>query len=117
MSAGVVGPGRYTRRLCSAVLTFEAVLMLLSILVLNGFSVLPPAAAGGVGGGMAALCLITAGSLGRPWGYMFGHLVQVAVVALGLLAPVIVVVGFIFAALWIAAYVLGLRIDRDRALA
>jgi uncharacterized protein DUF4233 len=106
-----------TRRLCSAVLTFEAVLMLLSILVLNGFSVLAPAAAASVGGGMAALCLVAAGGLGRPRGYLLGHLVQIAVVALGLLAPVLAVVGFLFAALWIAAYVLGLRIDRDRALA
>lgn len=105
-----------TRRLCSAVLTFEAVLMLLSILVLNGFSILPPAAAASVGGGMAALCLITAGSLGRPWGYLLGHVVQVAIVALGLLAPSIVVVGFLFAALWVTAYVIGLRIDLDRAL-
>jgi hypothetical protein len=98
-------------------LIFEGVLMLLSILVLNGFSALPPAAAASVGGGMAALCLIAAGSLGRAWGYMFGHVVQVAIVALGLLAPVLAVIGFLFATLWIAAYVIGLRIDHDRALA
>lgn len=107
--------GRYTRMLCSAVLTFEAVLMLLSILVLNGFSALPPAAAAMAGGAMAALCLVAAGCLGRRWGYPLGHLVQVGVVGLGLMAPAILVLGFLFAALWIAAYVLGMRIDRDRA--
>ena len=105
-----------TRVLCSAVLSFEAVLMLLSILVLNGFSSLSVPWAAATGGGMAAACLIAAGMLGRPGGYGLGHVLQVAIIALGLLALPILFLGLVFAALWLAAYVIGLKIDRERAI-
>lgn len=109
-------PGRMTRILCSAVLSFEAVLMLLSILVLNGFSSLSAPEAAGAGGGMAVACVIAAGMLGRRGGYGLGHVLQVAIIALGLLALPILFLGLVFAALWVTAYVVGLRIDRDRAI-
>ncbi|HUS20672.1 MAG TPA: DUF4233 domain-containing protein [Aeromicrobium sp.] len=105
-----------TRLLCTAVLSFEAVLMLLSILVLNGFSSLSVPWAAATGGGMAVACVIVAGLLGRPWGYALGHALQVAIVGLGLLALPILFVGLVFAALWVTAYVVGLRIDSDRAI-
>jgi hypothetical protein len=105
-----------TRIMCSAVLGFEAVLMLLAILVLNGFSTLAAPLAGWVGGGMAVACVVAAGSLGRPWGYGLGHAVQVGIVGLGLLALPIAFVGLMFAALWVVAYVVGVRIDRERAI-
>ena len=108
--------GRSTRGMCSAVLSFEAVMMLLSILVLNGFSSLPVSWAAAIGGGMAALCAVAIGTLGRPWGYGLGHAIQVAIIAMGLLAVPIFFVGLMFAGLWIAAYVIGMKIDRDRAI-
>jgi hypothetical protein len=105
-----------TRILCSAILSFEAVLMLLSILVLNGFSSLSVPWAAATGGGMAVACVIAASLLGRPWGYGLGHTLQVAIVGLGFLALPILFVGLVFAALWLAAYVVGVRIDSDRAI-
>jgi hypothetical protein len=30
--------------------------------------------------------------------------------------PAVVAVGILFAGLWVAAYVMGMRIDRDRAI-
>lgn len=108
--------GRATRGMCSAVLSFEAVMMLLSILVLNGFSSLSVFAAAGIGGGLAAASLVALGGLGRGWGYVLGHVLQVAMLALGFLAVPVFFVGLLFAALWIAAYVIGLKIDRERAL-
>lgn len=67
-------------------------------------------------GVLALACLVAAGLLGRPWGYGVGHLLQVAMIALGVLSLPMLFIGIVFAALWITAYVLGLRIDRDRAI-
>lgn len=91
-------------------------MMLLSILILNGFSSLSASAAAVVGIAMAGACIVAIGMLGRPWGYGFGHLVQVAMVGLGALAVPILVIGVLFAGLWITAYVIGMRIDRARAI-
>ena len=109
-------PGRMARVLCSAVLSFEAVLMLLSILVLNGFSSLSVPSAAATGCGMAATCAVAVGLLRRPWGYALGHALQVAIVGLGFVALPILFVGLVFAALWVTAYVVGVRIDSDRAI-
>ena len=109
-------PGRMTRLLCSAVLSFEAVLMLLSILVLNGFSSLSVPWAAATGGGMAAACVIAAGMLGRLGGYGLGHVLQVAIIAIGFLALPILFLGLVFAALWVTAYMMGVRIDHERAI-
>lgn len=104
------------RGMCSAVLAFEAVMMLLSILVLNGFSSLSVAAASAIGCGMAVACAIAIAGLGRGWGYPLGHAVQVGIVAVGFLAMPILFIGIMFAGLWVAACVIGLRIERDRAI-
>lgn len=108
--------GRATRGMCSAVLTFEAILMLLAIPVMLTVPVLSPTFAVGWGVGLAVAYFATIGLLGRPWGYAVGHALQVAFIALGLLAagPAVVVVGVVFAGLWVAAYVIGMRVDRPR---
>lgn len=94
-----------TRRLCSAILTFEALVLLMGM-----FAVGWPA------GVVAALCVLAAGVLGRPWGYGFGHVIQAVMLGLGVLSLSMLFVGLVFAALWVAAYVVGLRIDRDRGI-
>jgi len=110
--------GRFTRILCSAVLAFEAILMLLAIPVMLTVPVLSPAFAFGWGGGLALGYFVAIGLLGRSWGYLVGHALQVAFVALGFFAagPAVLTVGVLFAGLWIAGYVIGLRIDRERAI-
>jgi len=110
--------GRFTRILCSAVLAFEAVLMLLAIPVMATIPVLTTTFAIGWGAGLAGAFLVTAGLLGRSWGYVAGHALQVAFMALGLFAagPAVLAVGVMFAGLWVAAYVIGMKIDRDRAI-
>jgi hypothetical protein len=99
------GPGRMTRGLCSAILTFEAIVMLMGIFVV-----------GWPAGVLAAACVLAAGLLGRPWGYGFGHTVQVAMVGLGVASLSMLFVGLVFGALWITAYVVGLKIDQARAI-
>jgi len=91
-------------------------MMLLSILVLNGFSELSVPVAATVGGGMATACVVAIGGLGRPSGYVLGHVLQVAMIAMGALALPILFIGLLFAALWVAAYVIGVRIDTSRAI-
>lgn len=99
------GPGRMTRGMCSAILTFEAIVMLMGMFVI-----------GWRAGAVAAACVVAAGLLGRSWGYGVGHLVQVAIVAVGAPSLSMVFVGLVFAALWVAAYVIGMKIDHDRAI-
>ncbi|EFQ83631.1 hypothetical protein HMPREF0063_11294 [Aeromicrobium marinum DSM 15272] len=68
-----------------------------------------------MGLGLTVLCLLTAGSLRRPQAYWVGHGIQVASIGLGFLVPIMFFVGGMFAALWIAAFRLGARIDEDKA--
>lgn len=101
----VTVPGRMTRGLCSAILTFEAIVMLMGMFVV-----------GWPAGVVAGACVVAAGVLGRPWGYGFGHMVQVAIVGLGALSLSMLFVGLVFGALWITAYVVGMKIDHARAI-
>lgn len=94
-----------TRRLCSAILTFEAIVMLMGVFVV-----------GWPAGALAAACVVAAGLLGRPWGYGFGHVVQVGIVGLGAISLSMLFIGLVFGALWVTAYVVGVKIDQDRAI-
>jgi hypothetical protein len=99
------------RSLCAAMISLEAVVLLLTIPVLitvNGVSAGTSAA---VGAGLALGCLLTAALLRKDWAYYLGHLIQVASIAVGFLLPMMFVLGGIFAALWIGALILGGRID------
>jgi len=91
--------------MCSGILVFEAIVMLLGMFVV-----------GGIAGWLAAACIVAVGTLGRPWGYTLGHLAQVAIVGLGYLSLPMLFLGLVFAGLWIASYVVGMKVDRDRAI-
>jgi len=103
------------RAMCAAVLAFEAIVLGLSTPVMIAVADVDqgPALAGGVG--LAVLAVIAAGLLRYRWAYWLGHLVQVGAVALGVVVPVMFVLGAIFAALWAAAIVLGRRIEQTKA--
>jgi hypothetical protein len=104
--------------MCSAVLAFEAILMLLAIPVMMTVPVLSTTFAVGWGSSLAVAYFVAIGLLGRPSGYAAGHALQAAFIALGLFAagPAVTAVGVIFAGLWIAAFVIGMKIDRERAI-
>ncbi|MFC7879246.1 DUF4233 domain-containing protein [Isoptericola sp. NPDC057391] len=53
--------------------------------------------------------------VGTPMGYYAGTVVQVPVLAMGLLLPMMFVVGVLFVAMWVVSLRLGGRIDRERA--
>ena len=103
------------RAMCAAVLSLEAIAVALSTPVMITLSDVRPAWALPLGLGLAALCVVTAGMLRRPFGYQLGHALQVAAIALGFLAPLMFVVGILFALLWGTAFGLGRKIERERA--
>jgi uncharacterized membrane protein YciS (DUF1049 family) len=107
--------GSVRRSMCAAMLTLQAVVLFLTGVVAIGMTDLGAGASLGMGLGLAVLCVVAAGLLGRPGGYALGWLVQVAAIALGLVVTVMFFLGLVFGGLYAAAYFLGAKIDRERA--
>ncbi|MBW8871580.1 MAG: DUF4233 domain-containing protein [Leifsonia sp.] len=103
-----------TESLLSIVLLLEAILLFFVTLVLFGLKTLPPAIAFGGGAAAVVVILITIGLMRWPIGFVLGWLIQAGLIALGLLNPVMYVVGAGFAAFWTWCFVRGRQIDRKR---
>ena len=103
------------RGMCAAMLTLEAIVLALSVPVMISVEDVDTGLAVGLGLGLAVLCVVTAGLLRRPWAYVVGHLAQVGAIGLGFVVPVMFLVGTIFAALWATAYLVGRKIEDDKA--
>jgi len=102
------------RSLASIVLGFEALLLALVTLVMISVADIRPAVALPVCLGLAVLAVVSAGLLRNQVGYVLGSAVQVGAVGLGFVVPVMFVLGLAFAAFWVAAIVLGRRIDEAK---
>jgi Protein of unknown function (DUF4233) len=96
------------RVIAASVLAFEAIVVLLAIPVAVTLGGVEPALAITGGVALALLCVAAAGSLGRPWGYQAGWVVQGLVLASGLVVTSMFLVGGLFVGLW----VIGLRVGR-----
>jgi uncharacterized membrane protein YciS (DUF1049 family) len=103
------------RSLCAAMLGFQAVVLGLTTPVMISVESVSAGAAVGVGLGLAVACVLVAGMLRRQWAYYLGWLIQVASLALGLVVPIMFLLGAIFASLWAGAFFLGAKVDRERA--
>ncbi|HYO38469.1 MAG TPA: DUF4233 domain-containing protein [Nocardioidaceae bacterium] len=103
------------RSLCAAMLVLQAVVLFLSGVVFIGVTDLGAATSLAIGAGLAVLSVVAAGMLGRAGGYALGWAVQVVSIGLGFVVTAMFVLGLLFAALWAASYVLGGRIDLERA--
>jgi cbb3-type cytochrome oxidase subunit 3 len=103
--------------MCAAVLSLEAVTLGLTTPVLISVADVDTPVALAVGLGLAVACLLIAGMLRREWAYGLGWLVQVAAVGLGFLIGLMFFLGGVFALLWATAYLLGRKIERERAAA
>jgi hypothetical protein len=100
------------RRLCATVLIFEAVVIGLAIPVAVTIAHAKLVQAGVVGGVLAVAALVIAGLVGRPgqgWTLAGGTVLQVAVIATGVVVPAMYGLGVIFGALWLTAIWLGRR--------
>lgn len=103
------------RHMCATMLALQAIILGLAIPVMITVEDVPPALASLIGGGLAVLCIVVAGLLRKPWAYVVGHLIQVATIATGFLAPIMFFIGLMFLALWLGAYFLGRKIEADKA--
>ena len=107
--------GSARRSMAAAILILEAVTLFLFGVVAIGTTDLGAGASLGMGVGLAVLCVLAAGLLGRRGGYALGWAVQAVAIALGFVLTAMFFLGVVFAALWAAAYWLGAKIDREKA--
>ncbi|MBG6107260.1 DUF4233 domain-containing protein [Frigoribacterium sp. CG_9.8] len=101
--------------LLSIALLLETVLVFFVVMVAFGLRVLPIPVVFGGGAALAVLLILAGRLAGRPVGVWIGWVLQVALIALGILLPLMYFIGAIFAAIWIYCFVTGLRLDRRKA--
>ena len=102
------------RRLCSTVLGMEAVILLLAIVPAKALEHIPGGTAAMVGGGLALLAILLAGVVGRPrmgWALYAGSVLQLLVIASGVMIPAMYVLGAIFTALWFTGIWLARKVE------
>jgi hypothetical protein len=109
----LIGPTR--RSLCAGILVLQSVVLLLTTPVMLTLTDTSTNAALVIGVGLTVACLLAAGIVGRPGGHWLGWAVQVASIVMGFVVTVMFALGVIFLALFAGSWVLGGRIDRERA--
>ena len=100
------------RQLCGTVLIMEAIILGLAIAPAIVLEHADRPLAGGIGGSLAVCALLLSGVVGRPrmgWALKAGTVLQVAVIAAGIVVPAMYVLGVIFAALWFTGLWLARR--------
>jgi hypothetical protein len=103
------------RAMCAGMLVLQAVVLFLTGVVTIGMTDIGAVASLSLGFGLAVLCVVAAGMLGRPGGYALGWAVQVVSIGLGFVVTARFFLGVVFGGLWATAYFLGIKIDRERA--
>jgi len=103
--------------MCAAVLALEGIVAALSTPVMIVVSDVTTGTALSVGLGLALACLVLAGMLRSEGAYAVGWVVQLAAIGLGVVVPTMFFLGAVFALLWGTAYLLGRKIERERAAA
>lgn len=109
-------PTRSARDLFAATLLFsEALIVLFAGLVSYGLELLPTPALWWGGAGLA-LWAVVAGVLVRRGtaGYVLGSMLQLALVATGLIVPMMFILGGVFAVLWLVSLRVGGQVDAER---
>ncbi len=107
------------RRLCSTVLGMEAVILLLAIVPAKALEHISGGTAALVGGGLALLAILLAGVVGRPgmgWALYAGSVLQLLVIASGVMIPAMYVLGAIFTALWFTGIWLARKVESAQRL-
>jgi hypothetical protein len=94
------------RMLTSAVLIFEAIVVLLAIPVAVVIGGAQPGAAWALGA-LSIACLVLPAAFGRSWYIWAGWFLQGLLIATGVLVPMMFILGILFAGLWFAAIHLG----------
>ena len=102
------------RRLCGTVLIMEAVVVLLAIVPAKVLEHVNGGMAAAVGGGIALVAIVLAGCVGRPrmgWALYAGSVLQLLIIAAGVVMPAMYILGVIFAALWFTGIWLARKVE------
>lgn len=105
------------RRLCGTVLIMEAVVVLLAIVPAKVLEHVSGGTAGTLGGGIALAAIVLAGLVGRPrmgWALYVGSVLQLLVIAAGVVIPAMYILGVIFTALWFTGIWLARKVEADK---
>ncbi|WP_030547252.1 DUF4233 domain-containing protein [Streptomyces albus] len=103
------------RTLCASTLIGEFFVIGFAGLVVMRTSDLSTGLIWAVSGTAMVLCLALAGVLSRPGAVGIGWALQVALIAGGLVVPVMFFLGAVFAGLWWASVHYGRKIDEAKA--
>jgi len=68
-----------------------------------------------LGGALALLLLLDAGLMKKMTGWYLGTLLQIALIAYGLVVPAMYFMGSLFAVLWVSAFFIGRKGEAIRA--
>ncbi len=102
------------RRLCATVLVMEAIIIGLAIPVAISIGHDSPRAAGTAGGCLAVAAVLLAALVGRAATrgvLVAGSVLQVLVIAAGVVVPVMYALGAIFTGFWVLAIRMGQRYE------
>jgi hypothetical protein len=101
-----------TESLLSITLALEGCLVFFAALAAFALKVVEPAVALGGGALFIALLAVCGRLLRNPIGVWLGWVLQFALIAVGILLPLMYVIGAGFLALWIFCFVKGRSLDR-----
>jgi hypothetical protein len=102
-----------TESLLSIVLGLEAVLVFFIALTVFGLHALPPAEAFGGGAGLAILLALATRIVRYSWGVWVGWVLQVVLLATGILLPALYIAAAFFIAMWIFCFVRARQLERQ----
>ena len=68
-----------------------------------------------LGGALALAILLTAGVMKRMTGWYVGSVLQIGLIAYGIVVPVMYFLGTLFAVLWVSAFIIGRKGEAIRA--
>ncbi|CAN2235161.1 Protein of unknown function DUF4233 [actinobacterium SCGC AAA044-D11] len=100
------------RVLGASVLSMEAFVMGFAVLLAMGEH---SGGALALGGALAIALLLNAGLMKKRTGWVVGSILQIAMIGYGYVVPSMYFMGALFAALWIAAFLVGRKGEAIRA--
>ena len=98
--------------LLSITLALEACLVFFAALAAFALDAVSPIVALAGGLGLIALFVVCARLVRYPYGVWFGWVLQGALIAAGILLPIMFIIGAGFLALWIYCFIKGRSLDR-----
>jgi len=100
-----------TESLLSIVLGLEAVLVFFIALTVYGLHALPPLEAFGGGAALVILLALATRVVRYPWGVWVGWVLQVLLLATGILLPALYIAAALFVGMWIFCFVRARQIE------